>query len=147
MGATGFLLLVLLGGGVLAGIVALSRADWRVLDLGPLVALALAAVLGVGHGMFWYRTKRGAALARRFAPRRVRDRAGRGRVVILALALGARVPESSTLWKAVGDGSLGLRFGTTLARRAHRSRRRRVLRALRRRRLRRHAPRRLPRRR
>ncbi len=73
LGATGLLLLVLLGGGVLAGIFALSRADWRVLDLGPLVALALAAVLGAGHGLFWYRTKRGTTLARQFSASGDRD--------------------------------------------------------------------------
>jgi hypothetical protein len=37
-------------------------------------------------------------------------------VVVISLALGARIPESSGVWKAVGDGSLGLRFGTALAR-------------------------------
>ncbi len=116
LGATGFVLLVLLGSGVLAGIGALSRADWRVLDLGPLVALAIAAAFGLGHGLFWYRTKRGAALSRRFFRRPVALELAAVAAVILALALGARVPESSALWKAVGDGSLGLRFGTTIAR-------------------------------
>ena len=116
LGATGLLLLVLLGGGVLAGIFALSRADWRVLDLGPLVALALAAVLGVGHGLFWYRTKRGAALARRIGHRVTAIRLAAVAVVVLSLAVGSRVPESSAVWKAIADGSLGLRLGTTLAR-------------------------------
>jgi choline-sulfatase len=116
MGATGLLLLVLLAGGVLAGIFALSRADWRVLDLGPLTALALAAVLGVAHGLFWYRTKRGTTLARRFTHRATAIRLAAVAVVILSLAVGSRVPESSALWKAVADGSLGLRLGTTLAR-------------------------------
>ena len=117
MGATGLLLLVLLGAGVLAGVFALSRADWRVLDLGPLVALALAAVLGVGHGLFWYRTKRGAALARRFSQRAIAIELGAvGGGDPGAGAWARALPESSALWKAVGDGSLGLRFGTALAR-------------------------------
>ena len=116
MGATGFVLLVLLGGGLFAGVFALSRADWRVLDLGPLVVLALAGVLGLGHGLFWYRTKRGALLARRFSHRATAIELGAVAVAILSLLIGARIPESSALWKAVSDGSLGLRLGTTLAR-------------------------------
>ncbi len=116
MGATGFLLLALLGAGVCGGVFALSRADWRVLDLGPLAALALAAVLGLGHGLFWYRTKRGALLARRFSHRATAIELGAAALAILSVAIGARIPESSALWKAVSDGSLGLRFGTTLAR-------------------------------
>jgi choline-sulfatase len=114
LGSTGLLLMALLGGGVLAGIFALSRADWRVLDLGPLGALVIAAVLGVGHGMFWNGSARGAALARRISPRAIKI-AGLG-VVLIALALGARTPESSGVWKAIADGSLGLRLGTALAR-------------------------------
>ena len=50
LGATGFLLAALVVGAVLAFVFALSRADWRVLDLGPLFAIALALVLGVAHG-------------------------------------------------------------------------------------------------
>ena len=75
---------------------ALSRADWRVLDLGPLVALALAAVLGAGHGLFWYRTearRRAGAAVRRAA--RSPLELGAVAVVIVALALGSRAPESS----------------------------------------------------
>ncbi|HET6149542.1 MAG TPA: sulfatase-like hydrolase/transferase [Polyangia bacterium] len=114
LGSTGLLLLMLLGGGVLAGIFALSRADWRVLDLGPLGALAIAAVLGVGHGIFWSGSARGAALARRISPPAAKIAALAG--VLIALALGARVPESSVIWKAIADGSLGLRLGAALAR-------------------------------
>jgi arylsulfatase A-like enzyme len=116
MGATGLLLLVLLGAGVLAGVFALSRADWRVLDLGPLVALALAGALGLGHGLFWYRTKRGALLARRFSHRATAVEIGAVAAVIVALAIGSRVSESSAVWKAVSDGSMGLRFATAIAR-------------------------------
>jgi arylsulfatase A-like enzyme len=116
--ATGLLLLVLLGAGGLAGVVALSRADWRVLDLGPLGALAIAAVLGLGHGIFWYGSRRGAALARRIAPgaARIGIEIAAVAVVLIALALGARTPEASAVWKAISDGSLGLRLGTALAR-------------------------------
>ncbi len=114
VGTTGFVLLALLGAGVLAGIFALSRADWRVLDLGPLAALALAALFGVGHGLFWNRSARGLALARRFSP--VVTKIGAAAAVIIGLAVSSRLPESSAVWKAVGDGSLGLRFGTGLAR-------------------------------
>jgi len=114
LSTTGLLLLALLGAGVLAGIFALSRADWRVLDLGPLGALAIAALLGVGHGMFWSRSARGVALAQRVSPRAAKIAALA--VVVVALALGARTPESSGVWKAIADGSLGLRLGSTLAR-------------------------------
>ena len=46
LGATGSLLIGMAATGVLAVVFALSRADWRVLDLGPLYALATAIALG-----------------------------------------------------------------------------------------------------
>ena len=54
LGATGVLLITMAAAAVLAFVAALSRADWRVLDLGPLYALAVAVVLGAGHGLFWF---------------------------------------------------------------------------------------------
>src|SRR6185369_10397992 len=54
LGTTGLLLLALVAAGAAAGALALSRADWRVLDLGPLAAVGAAAVLGAGHAIFWY---------------------------------------------------------------------------------------------
>ena len=59
IGVTGVLLLALAGLGALGVVVALSRADWRVLDLGPLYALAAAIGLGVGHGLFWFGSSSG----------------------------------------------------------------------------------------
>ena len=56
-------------GAVLAFVAALSRADWRVLDLGPLYALAVAVVLGAGHGLFWFWSATGRALRARFPAR------------------------------------------------------------------------------
>ena len=50
LGATGVLLITLAVVAALAFVAALSRADWRVLDLGPLYALVVALVLGVAHG-------------------------------------------------------------------------------------------------
>jgi drug/metabolite transporter (DMT)-like permease len=50
LGATGVLLITMGVAAVLAFVAALSRADWRVLDLGPLYALAVAVVLAAGHG-------------------------------------------------------------------------------------------------
>ena len=114
LGATGSLLLVLLAAGVLGGLFALSRADWRVLDLGPLVALAIAAVLGAGHGIFWFRHGGGRRWRAVPGARRRRGAA----LVAWRRADGGRAPPRivAGLWKAVGDGSLGLRFGTALAR-------------------------------
>jgi hypothetical protein len=62
LGATGVLLSGLTLGAVLAFVLALSRADWRVLDLGPLYALAAAVVLGKAHGLFWFWSRPGRAL-------------------------------------------------------------------------------------
>jgi choline-sulfatase len=113
-GATGLLLLVLLGAGVLGVLVALSLADWRVLDLGPLVALAIATVLGAGHAIFWYRSATGAALAPRIPARAAK--VGAVLLVLVGLGFGMHAGESSPIWKAVGDGSLGLRMATAVAR-------------------------------
>jgi arylsulfatase A-like enzyme len=115
IGATGLLLLGLVLSGAAAGVLALSRADWRVLDLGPLVALAAAGLLGAGHGLFWY----GSAPGRKLGAR-VPATATAATAVILsfgALMAGARVPEGSPAYKAINDGALGLRFGVALARR------------------------------
>ena len=50
---------------------ALSRADWRVLDLGPLVrARRSRSCSASAHGLFWYRSPPGAALARALPARR-----------------------------------------------------------------------------
>src|SRR5262249_47447108 len=45
LGTSGLVLLAFVAGGALAVVAALSRADWRVLDLGPLEAIAVAGVL------------------------------------------------------------------------------------------------------
>jgi choline-sulfatase len=113
-GVTGLLLLALLAAGGLAGVAALSRADWRVLDLGPLVALGIAAVLGVGHGLFWYRSAPGRSLGRRLPSRSLK--AGALALIAVALSVAARTPETSPVYRAVADGSLGLRLGLQIAR-------------------------------
>jgi choline-sulfatase len=114
LGATGLVLLALSGAGVLAGVLALSRADWRVLDLGPLAALAAAAVLGAAHGLFWYGTASGRRLGARIPARALT--AAALVVPLAALALGARVPEGSPAYQAISDGALGLRFALATAR-------------------------------
>jgi arylsulfatase A-like enzyme len=115
-GSTGLLLILLGLGGVLGLVFALSRADWRVLDLGPLVALGVALVLGVGHGVFWFGTAAGRALKARVptTPLKLAALA----LPIAAVAAGARLPEGAPAYQAASDGSLGLRFALALARRA-----------------------------
>ncbi|MGB8297789.1 MAG: hypothetical protein WCG85_20400, partial [Polyangia bacterium] len=65
LGATGLLLVVFAAAGLLAFVAALSRADWRVLDLGPLWSALTALLLAAGHGIFWY----GSALGQRLRAR------------------------------------------------------------------------------
>jgi hypothetical protein len=101
-------------GGLLA-LVALSRADWRVLDLGWLQALGIAAVLGLAHGLFWYRSAAGRRLHDRLPVALVRAGVGVGVLVLLALA--TRIPESSPAYGAIEDHSVGLRAGLGIARR------------------------------
>ena len=110
LGATGFLLLALAALGALGVVAALSRADWRVLDLGPLYALGLAIVLGTGHGLFWFGSRTGRALRARLpaALGRVLP-VGVAAVALVGLAAGARMPESAPAFEAAADGGLGLR--------------------------------------
>jgi MFS family permease len=137
LGATGFLLLVLAAAGALAFVAALSRADWRVLNLGPLYSLVVAVVLGGAHALFLVRAAGGPRAARAPARRdRARaagrdrsgdgDRAGRG----LAPARGgARI-------RRRGRRFVGAEIPARRRPPRHRRRPRRVLGALRRRRLR-----------
>jgi arylsulfatase A-like enzyme len=114
LGRTGVLVVALAVGGVLAGIVALSRADWRVLDLGPLESAALAAVLGTAHGVFWYGTFKGRRLLATIPMLPIRLAV----VVMVAILLfaGSRAPESSPAFQGITDNALGLRWGVKLAR-------------------------------
>jgi arylsulfatase A-like enzyme len=114
-GSTGFLLLGLGAVGVLGLVFALSRADWRVLDLGPLVAVGVAVVLGAGHGVFWFGTAFGQRLGAHVPTLPLKL----GAVVLASAALlaGARLPEGAPAFQAAADGSLGLRFGLSIARR------------------------------
>jgi arylsulfatase A-like enzyme len=114
LGRTGTLVVALGAGGVLAGIAALSRADWRVLDLGPLEAVAVALVLGGAHGFFWYGSFSGKRLQARLPllPLRIAVVAA----VALLLFVGSRTPESSPAYQAITDHALGLRWGVKLAR-------------------------------
>jgi choline-sulfatase len=114
LGRTGLLIVALAGAGVLAGIAALSRADWRVLDLGPLESAAVAVVLGGAHGLFWYGSLAGKRLQARLPilPVRIATVA----IVGILLFVGSRTPESSPAYQAVTDHALGLRWGVKLAR-------------------------------
>ena len=107
------LLLALLGVG--AGVIALAQADWRVLDLGPVKAATLALVLGIAHFVFWY----GRPKAPRFPGARVRlgIQAGVVLMVLVMLVAGGRVSEGSAAYRALEDGSLGMRLGLAAARR------------------------------
>ena len=115
-GKTGLVLMALLALGALAGVLALSRADWRVLDLGPLQALGVAAVLGTAHGLFWHRRGRADRLLGAGVMTGVRA------VLVLAvlalLPVAASAPEGSPTYAAVEDKALGLRALVGIARRA-----------------------------
>jgi choline-sulfatase len=118
LGATGLLLLALALLGALSLVAALSRADWRVLDLGPLYAVATALALGVGHGIFWFGSRVGRTLRARL-PATV----GRGLPFAIALAAigglaaGARLPETSPAFAAISDRGWGLPLLLATARR------------------------------
>jgi arylsulfatase A-like enzyme len=115
-GTTGFLLIGLGVVGALAVPAALSRADWRVLDLGPLVALGAAIVLGVGHALFWFGSAGGRQLAARLPTTVLK--LGVVVLVIANLAMGMRVREGAPAYQAITDGALGMRFVLALARKA-----------------------------
>ena len=104
---------------MLAFVAALSRADWRVLDLGPLYALALAVVLGVGHGLFWFGSTTGRALGAR-VPARLGSALSFAIAIVsfACLIIGARLPEGAPGFAAATDGSWGLRLLLGAARRA-----------------------------
>ncbi|HXT98888.1 MAG TPA: sulfatase-like hydrolase/transferase [Polyangia bacterium] len=118
LGATGSLLAALAAAAVLAFVVALSRADWRVLDLGPLYALAAAVVLGAAHGLFWFGTRPGRALRARLPAA-----LGLGLPIAVAVAavggllVGSRLPEGAPAFEAVSDHAWGLRLLLGTARR------------------------------
>jgi arylsulfatase A-like enzyme len=119
LGATGVLLVTIAVAAVLAFVAALSRADWRVLDLGPLYALAAAVALGLGHGLFWFGSPAGRKLRARFPARLASAISFAIAVVTFAcLIIGARLPEGSPGFAAATDGSWGLRLLLGAARRA-----------------------------
>ncbi len=118
LGATGFLLLALAILGALALVGALSRADWRVLDLGPLYALALAIALGAAHGVFWFGSRPGQmlrarvpAILRRCLPIAIAIAA------VVGLGTGARLPEGARAYAAIAEAGLGLPLLLATARR------------------------------
>ena len=115
-GTTGALLLAGLAAGVLGVIAAFSRADWRVLDLSPFASLALAAVAGTAHGIFWYRTSAGKKLAPRVPA--VALSCAVVLVVVIAFGAGARLSDASPAFRAIEQGALGLRLGLRVARAA-----------------------------
>jgi arylsulfatase A-like enzyme len=119
LSATGVLLITIGVIAVLAFIAALSRADWRVLDLGPLYALALAVVLGVGHGLFWFASAPGRSLRARL-PARLGSALSFAIAIVafVCLIIGARLPESAPGFGAATDNSWGLRLLLGAARRA-----------------------------
>jgi choline-sulfatase len=116
LGRTGFLAVLLAAAGLLAFVAALSRADWRVLDLGPFGAAAVALVLGVAHGLFWHVSAVGRRLLRRSPTRIIRP--ALALVVIVLLVAGSRIRETSPTYAAIDEGGLGLKLVLRIARKA-----------------------------
>jgi choline-sulfatase len=114
LGTTGLLLVAFATAGVLAFVAALSRADWRVLDLGPLWSGLVALLLAIAHGIFWYGSAPGKRLRVRLPARGLRI--GMAVAVLLLLGLGSQIAETSPNYAAVTDTSWGLRFALKLAR-------------------------------
>jgi arylsulfatase A-like enzyme len=119
LGATGVLLITIGAVALLAFVGALSRADWRVLDLGPLYALAVAVALGAGHGLFWFGSATGQALRKRLPARLGSVLSFAIAVVTFAcLIIAARLPESAPGFAAAAEESWGMRLLLGAARRA-----------------------------
>jgi arylsulfatase A-like enzyme len=116
LGRVATLLLGLLLLAVAAGALALSRADWRVLDLEPFKAAALALLLGGAHWGFWHASGRAERLIGGYGILGVRAVLVLG--VLAMLYAGARVPEGSGVYASIQDDSLGLRLLTRVARTA-----------------------------
>ena len=114
LGRTGLVVVVLLALGVLAFVAALSRADWRVLDLGPFASAAIALVLAVGHGWFWYRSAPGKRLLAKLPTRILRP--ALAVVVVVALIVGSSIHEASPSYAAINEGGLGIKFALKVAR-------------------------------
>jgi arylsulfatase A-like enzyme len=114
IGRSGFLALFLLTAGLGAAVLAFSRADWRVLDLGPVKAAALAAGLALGHWLFWQSRN---PVSRLLTPKMAGGvRALAILVVLVLLVPASRIPEGADLFEAVEDHSLGMRHVLGLAR-------------------------------
>lgn len=114
LGRAGLVALALVVLGLLAFVLALSRADWRVLDLGPFASAAIATILGLGHAWFWYRSAPGKRL-RPKVPRRLIALALAG-TVAAALIAGSRVRDASTSYAAIREGGLGIKLALKVAR-------------------------------
>jgi len=110
LGATGLLLVAFATAGLLAFVAALSRADWRVLDLGPLWSALAALLLAAGHAIFWY----GSAPGQRLRARLPRRGLGVGVTiaVLTLLVLGSQIGETSPSYAAITDASWGLRLAS-----------------------------------
>jgi choline-sulfatase len=111
---TTLLIVLLVVAGLAAGLMALSRADWRVLDLGPIKALAIAVALGAGHWWFWHRSGR--------QPKQIPGAVWLGlkallvAVVIALVVVGARTPEGAGIYEAIEEKSFGMRHVLAIGR-------------------------------
>jgi arylsulfatase A-like enzyme len=114
LGRTGLVGFGLAGLGVLAFVFALSRSDWRVLDLGPFWALGIAIVLATAHGLFWYASAVGRRWLRKIPTRVVRI--SMSVLVVLLLAFGSRIDPASPTYAAISDGAIGLKLALKVAR-------------------------------
>jgi choline-sulfatase len=114
LGRTGLIAAVLLGGGTAAVLLAFSRADWRVLDLGPAKAAGLAVGLGIGHWLVWHTSN---PISRSVTPGMVAAaRTIAALAVLVMLVPASRIPEGANIYEALEDHSLGMRHVLGLAR-------------------------------
>jgi arylsulfatase A-like enzyme len=114
LGRTGLTVLIFALAGIVGGLLSLSRADWRVLDLGGLESAGIALVLGLVHGLFWYSFSVGRHLHRALPVVPFR---GLIVVAVLALfALASHIPQESPTYEAIEENALGLRLGLKVAR-------------------------------
>jgi arylsulfatase A-like enzyme len=114
LGWSGSVVLSLALLGVLMFVAALSRADWRVLDLGPFASLAIALALGAGHGWFWYRSATGQRLMAKLPLRVIRPTIAV--LAVISLAFSSNIRETSPSYAAIQEGGLGIKFALKVAR-------------------------------
>jgi arylsulfatase A-like enzyme len=106
----------------LAVMAAVGSVDWRVIDYGPVEALALFFTLQIGHAWFWY-MGRGARLRERIAGRRFFTGGAVGVIVVSLAVTWLRFGDEPRALALLGEESMGakvlFRFARRLADRDH----------------------------